>query len=325
MTERDLSTDPVTGDPVEQTDGAATNAGPLHPGRRRSRLTAYIALTKPRIIELLLVTTLPTMVLAADGWPGWWKVIVALVGGAVAAGSANAFNMYLDRDIDAVMNRTRERPLVTGEIRPRNALIFAFALGVVSVVWFALLANLVASALTLAAILLYVVFYTMILKRRTTQNIVWGGVAGCMPVVIGWSVVTGSLDWPALLLFLVVFFWTPPHYWPLSMKFTGDYQRAGVPMLGAVAGATTVAKHGLVYAALTVATSLALVPVASMGWFYTAAAVASGGWFLYECVMLVRLSARPREGRRRAMRVFHGSITYLSVLFLAVAIDPFIP
>ncbi|MGC5628004.1 heme o synthase [Georgenia sp. Z1344] len=297
----------------------------MHPGRRRSRLAAYVALTKPRIIELLLVTTLPTMVLAADGWPGWWKVIVALVGGAIAAGSANAFNMVLDRDIDAVMNRTRERPLVTGEIRPRDALVFASVLGVVSVAWFALLANLVASALTLAAILLYVVFYTMILKRRTSQNIVWGGVAGCMPVVIGWSVVTGSLDWPALVLFLIVFFWTPPHYWPLSMKFTKDYQRAGVPMLGAVKGAPTVATHGLVYAVLTVATSLALIPVASTGWFYAVAAVLSGGWFLLQCAQLVRLAGDPRRGRKQAMTVFHGSITYLSVLFLAVAIDPFVP
>ncbi|MGO1561079.1 MAG: heme o synthase [Actinomycetaceae bacterium] len=313
-----------TTDPEAPTAPLRPSAGVNGP-KGRSRLAAYVALTKPRIIELLLVTTLPTMVLAADGWPGWWQVIVALVGGAIAAGSANAFNMVLDRDIDAVMSRTRERPLVTGEISPRAAVVFATTLGVVSVAWFAVLANLVASALTLGAILLYVVFYTMLLKRRTSQNIVWGGVAGCMPVLIGWSVVTGSLDWPALLLFLIIFFWTPPHYWPLSMKFGKDYARAGVPMLGAIAGAPAVAKQGLVYAVLTVLTSLALVPVAGTSWFYLAAAILSGGWFLYQCVVLLLRSADPRQGRIQAMRVFHGSITYLSVLFLAVAIDPFIP
>lgn len=194
-----------------------------------------MALTKPRIIELLLVTTLPTMILAADGLPSLWLVIATLVGGTAAAASANVLNCYIDRDIDEIMDRTKRRPLVTGEVSPESALIFGVALGAISLLWFALVVNISSALLTAGAILIYVVGYTMILKRRTPQNIVWGGIAGCMPVFIGWSAVTGSLSWGAVALFLVIFFWTPPHYWPLSMKFRRDYANAGVPMLPVVA------------------------------------------------------------------------------------------
>src|SRR5690606_21341352 len=227
-------------------DAPATGAAPAREAARatvalRERVGAYVALTKPRIIELLLVTTVPTMILAQGGLPGLGLILATLVGGTLAAASANVYNCYLDRDIDQVMNRTKRRPLVTGEVSPRAALVFATVLGVVSLVWFALLVNVVSAWLTFAAIAIYVVGYTMILKRRTPQNIVWGGIAGCIPVLIGWSAVTGSLCWAALALFLVIFFWTPPHYWPLSMKFKRDYANAGVPMLPVVADACRVA------------------------------------------------------------------------------------
>ncbi|MFH5822814.1 heme o synthase [Georgenia sp. AZ-5] len=284
-----------------------------------------MALTKPRIIELLLITTVPTMIVAAGSWPGWGLTVLTLVGGSFAAGSANAFNMYLDRDIDRLMNRTRQRPLVTGELTDRQAVVFATVLGVVSVLWFGLLVNWVSAGLTLAAILLYVVFYTMILKRRTSQNIVWGGAAGCMPVLIGWSAVTGSLDWAALVLFLIIFFWTPPHYWPLSMKFKKDYAKAGVPMLPVVSSDVVVARNILGYAVAMIACTLLLVPVAGMGWAYAAAAVVSGAWFLYTCVRLYRRALHPERGKLAAMKVFHGSITYLTVVFVAVAVDPLLP
>jgi protoheme IX farnesyltransferase len=285
----------------------------------------YIALTKPRIIELLLVTTLPTMVLAARGLPPLGLVLATLFGGALAAGSANTLNSYLDRDIDKVMNRTKRRPLVTGEITPRQALVFGYTLGLVSVLWFGLVVNWVAAGLALAAILLYVVGYTIILKRRTPQNIVWGGAAGCMPVLIGWSAVTGSLDWAPVLLFGIVFFWTPPHYWPLSMKFRGDYAAARVPMLPVVAQASRVTLEMLPYTAAMIATSLALIPVASMGWIYTASAIVLGAWFAVLCVQLYRRALHPERGPAREMRVFHASITYLTLLFAAIAVDAIFP
>nr|KEP23571.1 protoheme IX farnesyltransferase [Georgenia sp. SUBG003] len=298
----------------------------MHPTTtRRARWRAYVALTKPRIIELLLVTTVPTMILAADGWPGTWLLLATLVGGSFAAGSANAFNMYLDRDIDRLMNRTKQRPLVTGELTDRQAIVFATALGVVSIVWFAALVNLAAAWLALAAILLYVVFYTILLKRRTSQNIVWGGVAGCMPVLIGWAAVTGTVGWAPVVLFLVIFFWTPPHYWPLSMKFRKDYARARVPMLPVVADDVRVARQILAYTAAMIVCTLALVPVAGMGLLYTAVAVVAGAWFLAACIRLYRRALNPERGKLAAMKVFHGSITYLSVVFLAVAVDPFLP
>jgi len=293
--------------------------------RLRRRLSAYVALTKPRIIELLLVTTLPTMILAEGGLPPAGRVLATLLGGTAAAASANALNCFLDRDIDEVMNRTKRRPLVTGEISPRAGLIFGLSLGVASLAWFALVVNGFAAWLTAGAIVIYVVGYTMILKRRTSQNIVWGGIAGCMPVLIGWSAVTGSLSWAPVALFGVIFFWTPPHYWPLSMKFRREYAAAGVPMLPVVAGDTRVATEVMGYAVAMVACSLALVPLAGMSWVYAVVATTLGLWFLAGCVGLYRRSLHPTTMKLHEMRLFHLSITYLTLLFLAVAIDPFLP
>ncbi|UDF13377.1 heme o synthase [Antiquaquibacter oligotrophicus] len=287
------------------------------------KVKAYVALTKPRVIELLLVTTAPVMILAAQGIPNLWLVLATLVGGTLSASSANAFNCYIDRDIDRVMNRTKNRPLVTGELTDREALAFAWITGAVSIVWLALLTNWLAAALSLAAILFYVFVYTLLLKRRTPQNIIWGGAAGCMPVLIGWAAVTGSLSWTPVILFGIVFLWTPPHYWPLSMKYRADYQSVGVPMLAVVRGRTVVGLQVVLYAWATVACSLLLIPVAPMGIVYSVVAVASGGWFIVESHRLY--SAAIRHDEVRPMRVFHASITYLTLVFLAVGIDPLLP
>jgi protoheme IX farnesyltransferase len=292
--------------------GRSAGVGPL--------LRAYFALTKPRIIELLLVTTVPTMILAAGGWPEPGTAVATLVGGALAAAGANTLNSYLDRDIDEVMSRTKHRPLVTGAVTPRAALTFGLVLSVLSVAFMAATTNLVAAVLTAVSIAFYVVVYTMLLKRRTAQNIVWGGAAGCMPVLIGWAAVTGSLAWPALVLFLIIFFWTPPHYWPLSLRFRDDYASARVPMLPVVADRRQVGRQIVAYSWVMVAVSLLLVPVAPMGWVYTTAAVLLGGWFLWQAHALLRRVVAGAEPR--PMRLFHGSITYLSLLFLAVALDP---
>lgn len=289
----------------------------------RRTLAAYVALTKPRIIELLLVTTVPTMFLAERGVPSWWLVLATLIGGTMSAGAANTFNMVYDRDIDAHMGRTAGRPLVTGEVTPRAALVFAAALTVLSTVWFAWQVNLLSAALSFTAIVLYAVGYTMILKRRTTQNIVWGGAAGCMPVLIGWSAVTGTVGWSAVVLFLVIFFWTPPHYWPLSMRFKDDYAQAGVPMLPVVESNVVVGTQIVAYSWAMVLASLALIPIAPMGWLYAAASVASGGLFLAEAHRLLRTARRETTmAALKPMRLFHYSITYVTVLFLAVALDP---
>ena len=305
-----------------RTQGRTSQGLPTDRSRRQVFLD-YLALTKPRIIELLLVTTFPVMFLAERGVPNLWLILATLVGGSLSAGSANAYNCYLDRDIDKLMHRTEGRPLVTGAISPRNALIFATVLGVASTLWLGLLVNWLSAALSVGAIVLYVGFYTMLLKRRTSQNIVWGGVAGCMPVLIGWSSVTNSLSWSALVLFLVVFFWTPPHYWPLSMRFRDDYANAGVPMLPVVAQDTAVAKQIVIYSWVTVLITLVLVPVAPMGWIYTVIAAASGGLFLVEAHKLQR---RAKQGVPysvlKPMRLFHYSISYLTLVFLGVAIDP---
>jgi protoheme IX farnesyltransferase len=284
---------------------------------------AYIALTKPRVIELLLVTTAPVMILAARGIPNLWLVLATLLGGALSAGSANAFNCYIDRDIDRVMNRTQKRPLVTGELTDREALVFAWVAGVASVVWLGLTTNWLAAALSLAAIAFYVLVYTLLLKRRTPQNIVWGGAAGCMPVLIGWAAVTGSLTWAPIILFGVVFLWTPAHYWPLSMKYRDDYQSVGVPMLAVVRGRSVVGLQVVLYAWATVVCSLILIPVAGMGIVYSAVAVLAGGWFVYESHALYATAIR--HGDVRPMRVFHSSISYLTLLFIAVGIDPLLP
>lgn len=281
---------------------------------------AYVALTKPRVIELLLVTTVPVMVLAANGIPNLWPVLATLVGGSLSAGSANAFNCYIDRDIDRIMKRTQSRPLVTGELTDRQALAFAWIIGAASVLWLGLLVNWLAAALSLGAILFYVFIYTLLLKRRTPQNIVWGGIAGCFPVLIGWAAVTESLAWPALVLFGIVFLWTPPHYWPLSMKYRDDYQAANVPMLAVVRGRTVVGLQVVLYAWATVVCSLLLIPIAGMGLIYSVVALLAGAWFIYESHRLY--GSAIRHGEVKPMRVFHSSISYLTLVFLAVGVDP---
>jgi protoheme IX farnesyltransferase len=286
---------------------------------------AYVALTKPRIIETLLVTTVPTMFLAAHGLPSAWLVVATLVGGITAAGSANTLNCYVDRDIDQLMHRTRRRPLATGEVSPREALVFGLVLGVLSVVWFGLLVNWLSAGLALAANAFYVLVYTMLLKRRTPQNIVWGGLAGCMQVLIGWAAVTGSLAWAPVVLFMVIFLWTPPHYWPLSMRFEDDYATAGVPMLPVVASDLSVARQVVVYSWAMVLCSLLLVPVAPTGPVYAVSAVVLGGLFLLEAHRLLGRARRGVAGAAlKPMRLFHYSITYISLLFVAVAVDPFL-
>ncbi|MFV0319879.1 MAG: heme o synthase [Microbacterium sp.] len=305
------------------TASGVTGRPTTRPKAWRRTLRAYITLTKPRVLELLLVTTVPVMILAQGGFPSLWLVLATVIGGSMSAGSAAAFNMYLDRDIDAHMQRTVNRPLVTGEVTPRAALIFAWVLAVASTIWLLLTTNWVAATLSAVAIFFYVVIYTMILKRRTEQNIVWGGIAGCFPVLIGWTAVTGSLAWPPVILFVLVFLWTPPHYWPLSMKYKADYDEAVVPMLGSTRNAPQVGLQVILYAWATVACSLLLVPVAHMGLVYTVLAVVFGGWFIYESH---RLYTRAVRGTAAApMRVFHASITYLTLLFLAIAVDPLLP
>ncbi|WP_019284793.1 MULTISPECIES: heme o synthase [Arsenicicoccus] len=287
----------------------------------------YMALTKPRIIELLLVTTFPVMFLAQRGFPDFWLVVNTLVGGSLSAGAANTLNCYLDRDIDRLMARTQNRPLVTGEISPSNAMRFGIVLTVVSTLWLGFLVNWLSAVLSVSAILLYVIFYTLVLKRRTSQNIVWGGVAGCMPVLIGWAAVTESISWTPIVLFLWIFFWTPPHYWPLSMRFKDQYAAAGIPMLPVLKQDTSVARQIVAYAWATALISLVLVPVAGMGWIYLVTAILSGGLFLLESYKLLGRAKDPANATMaslKPMRLFHYSITYVTLLFMAVAIDPLV-
>jgi protoheme IX farnesyltransferase len=272
------------------------------------------------VSELLLVTTVPVMILAERGIPNLWLVLGTLIGGSLSAGSANAFNCYIDRDIDRIMKRPSKRPLVTGELTDRQALVFAWVIGIASAVWLGLLINVLAAVLSVAAILFYVFIYTLLLKRRTPQNIVWGGIAGCMPVLIGWAAVTNSLAWPALVLFGIVFVWTPAHYWPLSMRYRADYQSAHVPMLAVVRGRTVVGLQVVLYAWATVVCSLLLIPVADMGLIYAGVALLAGVWFIYESHRLYGTAIR--HGEVKPMRVFHSSISYLTLVFLAVGIDP---
>ena len=301
----------------------SATAARVRPRSAFSVLRAYVALTKPRVIELLLVTTVPVMVLAERGLPSLWLVLATVFGGALSAGSANAYNMFIDRDIDMHMGRTSARPLVTGEVSGRAALVFATVLGALSVAWLWVFTTPLAALLSLSAILFYVFVYTLWLKRRSEQNIIWGGIAGCFPVLIGWSAVTGSLSLEALILFLVVFLWTPPHYWPLSMKYREDYARVEVPMLAVVREAPVVGLQIILYAWATVAASLLLIPVAPMGVLYAVVAVVAGGWFIVESHRLYQRSLR--GGELTPMRVFHSSISYLTLLFLAVGIDPLLP
>jgi heme o synthase len=283
----------------------------------------YVGLTKPRIIELLLVTTVPAMMCAAHGMPAAGTAIATLVGGSLAAGSANALNCVIDRDVDSVMRRTASRPLNRSLVAPRSALVFGLVLGVLATVFLALTTNAVAAGLAVTAIAFYVLVYTALLKRRTSSNIVWGGAAGCMPVLIGWSAVTGSLSWTPVALFAVVFLWTPPHFWALAMHFRADYAAAHVPMLPVVASARVVTARIITYSWAMVLASLLIWPIVRTTPLYGAAAIVLGAVFLREAYALrSRVIAAVPE---RPMRLFHMSITYLSALFLALAVDTVLP
>jgi heme o synthase len=323
--------------PLSPPQGATREPAPgARQGRRpRAVVQALVALTKPRIIELLLVTTVPTMLLAQRGLPSLKLVLVTLIGGTLAAGSANTINCYIDRDIDAIMKRTSRRPLVNkqGAVKPAEALVWGIALGAGATALLGLMANWLAASLADAAILFYVFVYTLLLKRRSPSNIVIGGAAGCFPVLVGWAAVKGTVAIPAIVLFAVIFLWTPPHFWALAMKFRKDYAAAGIPMLPVVAPAAEVTRKILWYSYAMVAATLALVPYA--GWIYGAVALGLGGWFLAEAHRLHALVARPipadadsgavRSARPVPMRLFHLSIGYLTLLFAAVAVTALLP
>ena len=302
--------------------------GPERLSGVRARVGAYVSLCKPRIVELLLITAVPTLFLAYKSLPSLMVTLVVVIGGALAAGSANALNCYIDRDIDEIMRRTSTRPLVKNTVSPRSALIFGLVLGVVAVALFAATTNLLAAGLTLGAILYYVVIYTMLLKRHTSQSTLWGGACGAAPVVIAWAAATGSLSWPAWLLFAVVFFWQPPHFWALAIKYREDYRSAGIPMLPVVASVRRVLVESVVYSWLMVAVSLAVWPWA--GPLYGAVAIVAGAVFLYEVHRLLWLSRGtaadgPDAGDKLVtMRLFHLSILYLTLVFAGVAAGAFI-
>jgi len=288
--------------------------------RVRASVSAYVALCKPRIVELLLITAVPTLFLAYHGLPSLLVTLVVVVGGALAAGSANALNCYIDRDIDEVMRRTSSRPLVKHTVSPRSALVFGLAIGAVSVVMFAVATNLLAAALTLGAILYYVVIYTMLLKRHTSQSTLWGGVCGAAPVLIAWAAARDGLSWPSFLLFLVIFFWQPPHFWALAIKYKDDYRSAGIPMLPVVATTRRVLAEAVVDSWLMVAVSLAA--WAWIGPVYGVAALLLGGVFLFE---VHRLYARSRRDESLVtIRLFHLSVLYLTLLFVFVAVGAFL-
>jgi protoheme IX farnesyltransferase len=315
---------------------AADQPAPDEPQRTRPRpgalqvLGAYVGLTKPRIIELLLVTTVPTMVVAERGLPDLWLVAATLIGGSLAAGSANTINSYLERDIDALMGRTKRRPLPNHLVPARNALVFGVVLGVASFAWLAGFVNVLSAWLGAAAILFYVFVYTLGLKRRSSQNIVIGGAAGCVPVLVGWAAVTGEVGLPAWVLFAIVFYWTPPHFWALAIKYREDYARAGVPMLPVVRTAAETARQILLYSIMLVTVTLIFGPIGGMGALYLSSALVLGAVFLAHAVRLVR--ATPGEGsaevgraggstEKVAMGLFRYSITYLGLLFTAMAVD----
>ena len=308
-------------------DRRSVDLGPAAPDVNRqgfwATVRAYVSMTKPRIIELLLVTTVPTMILAAGGWPELSTMIAVIVGGSLAAGGASTFNSVYDRDIDRLMERTAHRPVASGRISAPAGLAFGAVLSVLSLLVLWIFTNPLATLLAAVAIIAYAVGYTILLKRHTAQNIVWGGAAGCMPVLIGWAAVTGDLTWAPVALFAVVFFWTPPHYWPLSLRYREDYLAAGVPMLPVLASPRIVMRHIAVYSALMIGASIALIWLAPMGPVYTITAVVLGVLFLAEVGRLWVNVARGVQDPA-PMRLFHGSITYLAVLFLAVGIDPFV-
>ena len=286
------------------------------PPQTRSRLGAYVALTKPRIIELLLITTVPTMVMAQGGWPSTSLVLITLLGGTLAAGGANAINMVVDRDIDRLMPRTQGRPLVTGLVRPAEAMVFAIALELVAfgVLW--AWANLLSAVLALSAMLFYVFVYTLWLKRTSTQNIVIGGAAGAVPVLVGWSAVQNNVTWAPVVLFVVMFLWTPPHFWALAIRYADDYRAANVPMLPAVATLDVTVRKMVLYTAAMVAFTLLLWPVAHLGLIYGISAIVLGLLFLLGTIDLGR-----NPTPQRSMRVFGFSITYVTLLFAAITID----
>lgn len=287
------------------------------PHRIRTTLLGYVSLTKPRVIELLLVTTIPAMLLANRGTVDPLLILNTLFGGLLAAAGANTLNCVADADIDKMMKRTESRPLARATVPRGHALVFGLALSVGSFFWLWWTTNMLSAHLAGATIAFYVLVYTLLLKRRTSQNVVWGGAAGCMPVMIGWSAVTDTIAWPAVVMFLIIFFWTPPHTWALAMRYKEDYRAAGVPMLPAVATEQQVTKQILIYTWLTVIATLALAPAA--GWIYAAVAVLSGAWFL---TMAHQLHAGVRRGDPvKPLRLFLQSNNYLAVLFLALAVD----
>jgi protoheme IX farnesyltransferase len=294
------------------------------PGIAARRMSAvvrgYVALTKPKLVELLLVTTLPAMMIAARGWPGTGLVVATLVGGMLAAGAANTINCWYDRDIDRLMSRTRDRPIPSGVIAPRSALLFGVVLAWVSLVLLGVFTTPLATALTAVAVLAYSVIYTMVLKRRTRHNTVFGAFPGAAPVLIGWAAVTGSLDWPALVFFGIVFCWQMPHFWALASRFRYDYWRAGVPMLSVVAGPVTVGRQSVAWAWATLAVSTLMAPVTPLlGWITGIAAVALGAWYVWEShAWLGRIKAGEPD---RPMRLFSVSITYMTLLSVAFVID----
>jgi protoheme IX farnesyltransferase len=290
---------------------------PASPPSVGETLRAYLALTKPRIIELLLVTTVPTMVLAQGGVPSIWLIAAVVLGGSLAAGGANTINMYLDRDIDDLMRRTRHRPLPRHTVAPRRALAFGIVLSVLSFVWLTVTVNLLSALLAASAIGFYVFVYTLWLKRSTPQNIVIGGAAGCVPVLVAWAAVTGTVEVPALVLFAIVFYWTPPHFWALALRYRGDYAAASVPMLPVVRGEAETARQIVVYTILLVVVSLLLFPAARMGLIYLVAAVVLGAGFVWSALRVMRDTS---DGRA-AIRLFRFSISYLTLLFAAVAAD----
>jgi protoheme IX farnesyltransferase len=286
-----------------------------------SVIKSYVSLTKPRIIELLLVTTVPTMFLASNGWPDWYLVLATLIGGALAAGGANALNNVVDRDIDALMDRTAHRPLVTGKVSVRGAVALGITLSLSSVIWLVSQVNILSALFAASAIVFYVCVYTLLLKRRTSSNIVWGGAAGCFPVLIGWAAVTNSISLAPIVLFLIVFWWTPPHYWPLSMQYRKDYENAGIPMLPVVADREKVASQITIYSWIMVATTLVLPLVSELSIVYVVGAIVLNLIFMRE-VYALRNRAKSDDLDINPMKLFHWSITWLALLFFLIGLDP---
>ncbi|MFM8212630.1 MAG: heme o synthase [Actinomycetes bacterium] len=281
----------------------------------------YVALTKPRIIELLLVTTIPTMFLASGGWPNWMLVLNTFIGGALAAGGANALNNVVDRDIDALMTRTAHRPLVTGKVSVRGAVALGISLSLLSVIWLQSSVNTLSAILAASAIVFYVCIYTLLLKRRTSSNIVWGGAAGCFPVLIGWAAVTNSIDLAPIVLFLIVFWWTPPHYWPLSMQYKNDYATAGIPMLPVVSENIKVANQIIIYSFIMAITTWILPLTVDLSIYYWIGSIVLNTLFIKEAINL-RNRILTNSSDLLPMKLFNYSITYLALLFLLIGIDP---